>query len=88
MRSGADGALLAASLAFAGAAVWVARWRSAISFRASPSASASRCRFRPGSAGWGAGVAAPWPMPAAAIIVPLAPGGQPGVRWPVPSARG
>lgn len=70
MRSGADGALLAASLAFAGAA----GLGSAVAVRdqlpGQPFGISVPVSVPAGLlAGWGAGVAAPWPMPAAAVIV-------------------
>ena len=70
MRSGPDGALLAASLAFAGAAglgsaVAVRDQLAGQPFGISVPVSVPAGLL----AGWGAGVAAPWPMPVAAVIV-------------------
>lgn len=70
MRSGPDGALLAASLAFAGAA----GLGSAVAVRdqlpGQPFGISVPVSVPVGLlAGWGAGVAAPWPMPVAAVLV-------------------
>ena len=70
MRSGPDGALLAASLAFAGAA----GLGSAVAIRdrlpGQPFGISVPLSVPAGLlAGWGAGVAAPWPMPVAAVAV-------------------
>ena len=70
MRSGPDGALLAAALAFAGAA----GVGSAVAVRkqlpGQPFGISVPLSVRAGLlSGWGAGVAAPWPMPVAAVIV-------------------
>ena len=70
MRQGSDGALLAASLAFAGAT----GLGSAVAVReqlaGQPLGISVPLSVRAGLlAGWGAGVAAPWPMPVAAVIV-------------------
>jgi hypothetical protein len=70
MRSGPDGALLAASLAFAGAA----GLGSAVAVRdqlpGQPFGISVPVSVPAGLlAGWGAGVAAPWPMPVAAVFV-------------------
>lgn len=70
MRSSPDGALLAASLAFAGAAGLgsVAAVRDQLPGR--PFGISVPLSLSAGLlAGWGAGVAAPWPMPVAAVIV-------------------
>ena len=69
MRSGPGGALLAASLAFAGAA----GLGSAVAVRdqlpGQPFGIGVPLSVPAGLlAGWGAGVAAPWPMPVAAIL--------------------
>ncbi|MGN6792894.1 MAG: hypothetical protein ACTHJW_10980 [Streptosporangiaceae bacterium] len=69
MRQGRDGALLVASLAFAGAA----GLGSAVAVRdqipGRPFGIGVPMSVPAGLlAGWGAGVAAPWPMPVAAII--------------------
>jgi hypothetical protein len=89
VRSGPDGALLAASLAFAGAA----GLGSAVAVRdqlpGQPFGISVPVSVPAGLlAGWGAGVAAPWPMPAAAVIVAARARRTALVRWPVPSARG
>lgn len=70
MRSGPDGALLAAALAFAGAA----GLGSAVAVRdelpGRPFGISVPLSVPAGLlAGWGAGVAAPWPMPTAALII-------------------
>ncbi len=70
MRPGPDGALLAASLAFAGAA----GLGSAVAVRdqlpGRPFGISVPLSVPAGLlAGWGAGVAAPWPMPVAAVFV-------------------
>jgi hypothetical protein len=70
MRSGPDGALLAVSLAFAGAA----GLGSAVAVRdqlpGQPFGISVPVSVPAGLlAGWGAGVAAPWPMPVAAVLV-------------------
>ena len=70
MRSGPDSALLAASLAFAGAA----GLGSAVAVRdqlpGQPFGISVPVSVPVGLlAGWGAGVAAPWPMPVAAVLV-------------------
>src|SRR5260370_4094770 len=69
MRPGPDGALLAASLAFAGAA----GLGSAVAVRdqlpGRPFGISVPLSVPAGLlAGWGAGVAAPWPMPVAAVM--------------------
>lgn len=69
MSADPDRALLAASLAFAGAAVA----GSAVAIRdelpGQPCGISIPLSVRAGLlAGWGAGVAAPWPMPVAAVI--------------------
>lgn len=84
MRQATDGALFAASLAFAGAAgvgsvVAVREQRAGRPFGISVPLSIPAGLL----AGWGAGVAAPWPMPAAAVIAaaragPAAPGAHAG----------
>lgn len=84
MRPVTDGALFAASLAFAGAAgvgsvVAVREHRAGRPFGISVPLSVPAGLL----AGWGAGVAAPWPMPAAAVIAaaragPAASGALPG----------
>ena len=70
MRSGPDGALLAAALAFAGAA----GLGSAVAVRdqlpGRPFGISVPLSVPAGLlAGWGGGVAAPWPMPVAAVIM-------------------
>lgn len=70
MRSGPGGALLTAALAFAGAA----GLGSAVAVRdelpGRPFGISVPLSVPAGLlAGWGAGVAAPWPMPAAALII-------------------
>lgn len=70
VRSSPDGALLAASLAFAGAA----GLGSAVAVRdqlpGEPFGISVPLSVPAGLlAGWGAGIAAPWPMPVAAVIV-------------------
>jgi len=70
MRSGPDSALLAASLAFAGAA----GLGSAVAVRdqlpGQPFSISVPVSIPVGLlVGWGAGVAAPWPMPVAAVLV-------------------
>jgi hypothetical protein len=70
VRSGPDGALLAAALAFAGAAGVGSAVAARKQLPGQPFGISVPLSVRAGLlAGWGAGVAAPWPMPVAAVIL-------------------
>jgi hypothetical protein len=78
-----DGTLLAAALGFAGAAAYT----SAVAIRedlpGAPFGVRAPLSVPAGIAlGWGAAVAAPWPMPAAAVLAALRRPGDGGRSWP------
>jgi hypothetical protein len=73
VRADLDDALLGASLAFAGAAVWGSAAAIRDQLPGRPLGITVPLSVPAGLvAGWGAGVAAPWPMPVAAIAAAVA----------------
>src|SRR5262245_66500377 len=79
MSADPDRALLAASLAFAGAAVLGSAVAICEDLPGQPCGVSIPLPVPTGLlAGWGAGIAAPWPMPAAAIIAAAAGHREPG----------
>jgi hypothetical protein len=83
MRTDADGMLLGASLAFAGATVLGSVVAVRDQLPGQPLGLTVPLSVPVGlMAGWGAGVAAPWPMPAAAVIAAATAPGCPPSRLP------